>query len=154
MDDHHGGSEIDTVEVNGGAGIGTGALGVRANPADGQKWGSYGVCETVTVGTRPARPSTVCTPISSRAVAGNTVMATGVDWTSAAPVFVAVTVILSATEDTASTRLSGLPVAPYFDLARPRLEPADRRCHEIAAGGKRIDDVFAVPVRDDGSRSD
>src|SRR6185503_633011 len=39
---HRGASEIDTVKVNGGAGIGTGALGVRANPTDGQKWGSSG----------------------------------------------------------------------------------------------------------------
>ena len=39
-------------------------------------------------------------------------IAMGVDWTSAAPVFVAVTVTLSASEDTASTTLSVAVVAP------------------------------------------
>ena len=38
-----------------------------------------GLCETVTVGTKPARPSTLSTPSCSIVLAGSTVMATGVD---------------------------------------------------------------------------
>ena len=39
---HRGACDIDAVEVNGGAGIGTSDRGVRANPADGHQWGSCG----------------------------------------------------------------------------------------------------------------
>ena len=115
MSDHHGASEIDAVEMNRGAGIGAGHRAVRADAADGHLR-RPGCCDIVTVGTTPARPSTVCTPICSRAVAGSTVMAMGVDWISAAPVFVAVTVTLSETEDTASTRFERRCRRSYFDL--------------------------------------
>ena len=69
-------------------------------------------CEIVTDGTTPASPSTVCTPICSSVRAGRTVIATGVDWTSAAPVFVAVTVTLSENDDRASTISSVAAAAP------------------------------------------
>ena len=54
-------------------------------------------------------------------MAGSTVIATGVDWTSAAPVFVAVTVTLSASEETASTTLSVAAAGSHVDLGAPRL---------------------------------
>src|SRR3954452_2799911 len=39
---HRGVCDVDTIKVNGGARIGTGDRGVRANPADGHQWSPYG----------------------------------------------------------------------------------------------------------------
>ena len=84
------------------------------------------LCETVTVGTRPARPSTLSTPSCSIVRAGSTVMAMGVDWISAAPVFVAVTVVRSANEDTARTRCQASPNRTSTSTSVAlRLEPAE-----------------------------
>ena len=105
-------------------------------------------CEIVTAGTKPARPSTVWTPSCSSVLAGSTVIAMGVDWISAAPVFVAVTVTLSENEETASTRSSVARRALHIDVGAPRLEPAERGRDQVAACGERIEHVFAVLVRD------
>ena len=67
------------------------------------------VCgETIRVGTKPASPSTVWIPNCSSVLPGSAVTAMGVDWTSAAPVFVAVTVTLSENELTSR----GDPASP------------------------------------------
>ena len=72
---------------------------------------SPAACEAVSDGTNPARPSTVDMPSCSNVFAGIAVTATGVAWISAGPVFAAVTVTLSRTVETESTRSS---------VARPR----------------------------------
>ena len=72
----------------------------------------------------------------------------GVDWMSAAPVFVAVTVILSENEETASTRSSvAEPPSTSTSVVRGS-NPAKRGRDQVAAGGKRIEHVSAVIVRD------
>ncbi len=63
-------------------------------------------CETVSDGTNPARPSTVCTPSCWSVLSGSAVTAMGVVWISAVPVFVAVTVTFSRIVESDSTKSS------------------------------------------------
>ena len=71
----------------------------------------------------------------------------GVDWISAAPVFVAVTVIRSENEATRKDHIERRRTALNIDLGGPRLEPAERGRDQVAACGERIELVSAVHRR-------
>ena len=72
----------------------------------------------------------------------------GVDWISAAPVFVAVTVILSENEDRASTMSSVARPAPTSTSVLHGSNPLKRCRDQVAACGERIEHVSAVLVSD------
>ena len=101
-------------------------------------------CETVSVGTKPARPSTVVTPNCSSVLAGSAVTAIGVLWMSAAPVFVAVTVTRSPSKPMASTTSSVATPASISIVVVRGSNPLEEGLDHVAADGKVIELVAAT----------
>ena len=109
--------QIDAVEMDGRTWVGAGDRAVRADAAD-RHLRCAGVLRHRDRRHNAREAFDRCTPICSSVLAGSTVIATGVDWTSAAPVFVAVTVNLSGCAEMASSKSSGAPESdsmPEFD---------------------------------------